>query len=72
MDYLKWSQEYYEEAEKVLRNISRLKDSLSSVPADKYRTTENMISMLRTIYYECINTGAHLALKAKESAKNAA
>lgn len=66
MDYLQWSQEYFQEADKVLRNIERLKAKLSSCPSDEYRTTEDKIMKLRSIYYECIHIAGYLRSRAGE------
>lgn len=66
MDYFKWSQEYFEEAQKILRNIDRLKEKLKSIPEDQRRTTEDNIMKLRMIYYECVHTAGYLASIAEE------
>ncbi len=66
MEYLQWSQEYYEEAQKVLRNIERLKKKLKSCPTDRYRTIERDIQTLRGIYYECLEISAQLKQRAGE------
>lgn len=72
MDYLKWSQEYYEEAQKILRNIERLRDKLRSSTVYEKRSTEDKITKLRLIYYECIHTANYLQQKAKQEVSNAA
>lgn len=66
MDYLQWSQEYYEEAKKIQRNIERLKEKLRSSPLHERRTLEDNIQRLRAIYYECVHTAGYLMSIAKE------
>ncbi len=66
MEFLQWSQEYYEEAQKVLRNIERLKKKLRSCPQDEYRTIERDIQTLRGIYYECLEISSYLKQRAGE------
>ncbi len=68
MDYLKWSQEYYEEAEKILRNIDILKEKQKNVPQDERQTVAENILRLRSIYYECVHTAGYLASRAEERA----
>ena len=72
MDYLKWSQEYYDEAQKIQRNIERLKLKLKRAPLNEKRSTEDKIMKLRIIYYECIHTASYLASKVQGEVTNAA
>lgn len=65
MDYLKWSLEYREEAEKLKRNIETLKRKQHQVPMDQRQTVGENILRLRMIYYECIETANYLAERAE-------
>ncbi len=64
MDYIKWSQEYIEEAEKLLTAIEHKKQKLSSASLDERHTLNADIIKLRNIYYECMLTAKHLCERA--------
>ena len=66
MDYFVWSQEYYDEAAKVKRNLASMKNKLRSVALDERRTLESNIQKLQHIYYELMETAAYLAGLGKE------
>ncbi len=66
MNYFEWSQEYYAEAEKIKRNLSKMKSKLRTVPMNERRTLEENIQKLQTIYYEVMQTAGYLASIAKE------
>lgn len=66
MDYLVWSQEYYDEAQKVKRNIKAMKNKLQSIPMDEKRTLEANIQKLQLIYYELLETAGYLAGMGKD------
>ena len=66
MNYSQWSQEYYEEAEKIQRNLSKMKNKLKTVPMNERRTLEENIQKLQLIYYEVLQTAGYLASVAKE------
>lgn len=66
MDYLKWSEEYMEEACLVLRNIDRLKRKQKTAPMNERQTIADNIQKLRIIYYECVHTAAYLRQIAQE------
>lgn len=68
MNYSEWSQEYYEEAQKIQRNLSRMKNKLKTVPMNERRTLEENIQKLQLIYYEVLQTAGYLASVAKEKA----
>ena len=72
MDYLLWSREYTEEAEKVLRNIEKLKKKVNSVKCDERQTVLKNIITLKGVYHELIETAGYLRKRAEESASNAA
>ncbi len=66
MNYSEWSQEYYAEAEKIKRNLSKMKAKLRTVPMNERRTLEDNIQKLQLIYYEVMQTAGYLASIAKE------
>lgn len=66
MNYLLWSQEYYDEAEKVRRNIERMKTKLKGISLYERRTLEDNIKKMQIILYECLQTAAYLESIAKE------
>ncbi|MBQ4569323.1 MAG: hypothetical protein IJA62_04645 [Ruminococcus sp.] len=66
MNYSEWSQEYYAEAEKIKRNLGRMKAKLKTVPMNERRTLEDNIHKLQLIYYEVQQTAGYLASIAKE------
>ncbi|MBQ2944065.1 MAG: hypothetical protein IJD93_05190 [Ruminococcus sp.] len=66
MDYKIWSQEYMDEAQKVLRNIDILKEKQKTAPLNQRQTIADNIQKLRLIYYECVHTAAYIAGIAKE------
>ncbi len=61
MDYIKWSQEYITEAQKVLKAIESKKRKLRTASLDEKHTLNADIIRLRNIYYECMLTAKHLS-----------
>ncbi len=72
MDYLLWSREYTEEAQKVLRNIEKLKGMEKTVKSDERQTLLKNISTLRAVYHELIETSGYLQKRAREMKRNVA
>lgn len=64
MDYIKWSQEYLDEAAKILKAIDNKKRELKNATADETHTLNSDIIRLKNIYYECMLTAKHLAERA--------
>lgn len=71
MNYLMWSQEYFDEAKKVKRNLNAMKKKLERVPLDQKRTLESNIQKLQRIYYELMQTASYLHMVGEEK-RNAA
>ncbi|MBR2715666.1 MAG: hypothetical protein IKB73_05625 [Ruminococcus sp.] len=71
MDYLKWSDEYTSQAQKILKVIEKKKQKLKFASLDERHTLNSDIIKLRDIYYECVLTAKHLSERAGEL-KNAA
>lgn len=65
MDYRKWSDEYFAEAEKILRNIEVLKKKLINASFDEAKNINSKIVAYRFIYYEVKLTARHLLEKAE-------
>ncbi|MBQ4128414.1 MAG: hypothetical protein IJD68_01420 [Ruminococcus sp.] len=66
MDYIKWSQEYVNEARKILRIIDRKKALLKRSTPDERHVINAQIIKLRNIYYDNMLTAKHLRQRAKE------
>lgn len=67
MDYKIWSQEYMDEAQKILRNIDILMNKHKTAPLNQRQTIADNIQKLRLIYYECVHTAAYLRSMVKEN-----
>lgn len=65
MDYIKWAQEYLDEADKLLRAISYKKQLLKTATPDVCQCINSDIVKLRTMYYECKLTAKHLTDRAE-------
>ncbi len=72
MNYEEWSLEYFEEADKILRNIERLKEKQKVAKLDEKQTIKRSIVRLRYLYYECLHTAAYLKNRWEEMMLNAA
>lgn len=56
MNYLEWSQEYYDTAEKLGEIIDRLKEQRKRTSPAKKKEIDIKLSQYRTCYGECIRT----------------
>jgi len=63
MDYIRWSNEYLEDARKVKEDIDRLKIKLKHTKGDEARTLRANLVTLRTMYLDCMKTCEILALR---------
>lgn len=66
MDYFKWSEEYMEEADVVLRNIDRLREKQKSAPLNQRQTIADNIQRMKFIYYELVRTASYIRQLAQE------
>ncbi len=64
MDYISWSQEYFEQAQSLLNVIEKKKRMLKNATLDQKHTINADIIKLRNIYYECMLTAEHLLERA--------
>lgn len=65
MDYKKWSQEYFNEGDKILHNIKTLKTKLNNSSADERKTISLQIAVFQSIYYEMTLTAKYLLSRAE-------
>ena len=63
MDYIRWSQEYFENAQKVKEDMDRLKLKLKHTKGDEARTIRENLITLRTMYLDCMKAYEILALR---------
>lgn len=68
MNYIQWSDDYYNQAHKLLKVIEKKKAMLKKSTADERHAINADIIQLRNIYYECMLTAKHLRLRAGEMA----
>lgn len=66
MDYIRWSEEYLKDAERVKEDIEKLKSKLKITRGDEARTIRANLITLRTMYADCIKTAELLALRGGE------
>lgn len=71
MDYFTWSQEYYNDAENLLKTIRKYEEQLKKGETDNLEFLNSTISSYRYIYYDLLNTAKMLESRAMEE-KNAA
>ena len=64
MDYVKWSDEYMQQARNLLTVIEKKKKLLRNATADEQHSLNADIIQLRNIYYECMLTAKHLLERA--------
>lgn len=64
MDYIKWSQEYIVEAQKLFDAIEVKKSKLKKATLDEKHSLNAEIIKLRNIYYECMLIAKHLSERA--------
>jgi len=63
MDYIKWSREYLENAEKIKEDMEKLKGKLKSAKGGEAKLIRNSLVTLRTMYAECMKTCELLAIR---------
>ena len=68
MNYLEWSQEYTDTAEKLKKVITLLKKKRKKSPLAQKKEIDAKLSMYRACYGECVQTAAHLRQRHKEAA----
>lgn len=64
MDYIKWSQEYIVESQRLLNAIEAKKSKLKNATLDEQLLINAEIIKLRNIYYECMLIAKHLSERA--------
>lgn len=63
MDYIRWSKEYFENAQMVKEDMDRLKSKLKLSKGDEARAIRANLITLRTMYLDCMKTSEILALR---------
>ena len=63
MDYIRWSEEYSDKAQKVKEDMERLNLKLKNSTGDEARVIRASLITLRTMYLECMKTAEILALR---------
>lgn len=63
MDYIRWSKEYFENAQKVKEDMDRLKSKLKLSKGEEARSIRASLVTLRTMYVECMKTYEILSLR---------
>lgn len=63
MDYIRWSQEYFENAQKVKEDMDRLKLKLKHANGEEARSIRANLITLRTMYLDCMKIYELLALR---------
>jgi len=63
MDYIMWSQEYFEDACKVKEDMEKLKLKLKHTKGDRAREIRANLITLRTMYLECVRISEVLAVR---------
>ncbi len=61
MDYIRWSREYLENAQKVKEDIEKVKEKIKHSKGDDKRALRATLITLRTMYYECMHTSELLS-----------
>lgn len=71
MNYFTWSQEYYRDAENLLKTIRKYEKVLKEGKMQNLEMINSIISNYRNIYYDILNTAKMLEARAGEE-QNAA
>ncbi len=71
MNYIEWAQEYYKDAERVMKTIRKYEAILKNKGHANEEKLNSIIASYRYIYYDVLNTAKMLESRAKEN-KNAA
>ncbi|OUP78938.1 hypothetical protein B5F08_05855 [Anaeromassilibacillus sp. An172] len=67
VDYIKWSEEYMENAEIIKSNIDKIQERIKNAPPEKKSTFYELLGKYRTIYYESLKTAEFLRNRSVES-----
>ena len=67
MNYLVWAQEYYRDAEKLQKTITKYEKQLNTRKGKNLEKLNSIIASYRNIYYDVLNTGKMLEERYRES-----
>lgn len=70
MNYFTWSQEYYRDAENLLKTIRKYETALKEGKVQNLELINSIISNYRNIYYDVLNTGKLLESRGLETEQN--
>jgi len=65
MKYSEWSKEYSDEGKKIKDRINELKAQQETAPPSELGSISNRISILISMYHDCMETAAELMKKAR-------
>ena len=65
MKYSEWSKEYSDEGKKIKERINELKAQQETAPPSEFGSINNRISILISMYHDCMETAAELTKKAR-------
>ncbi len=71
MNYNEWAEEYFNDAENIMKTIEKYKNLLDSGDETNEENINSIIAFYRYVYYDLINTGKMLRERGKK-AENAA
>lgn len=71
MNYKKWAEEYFNDAENVMKTVKKYEKRIESGEEKNEENINSIIAFYRYVYYDLINTGKML-LKKSEGKTNAA
>lgn len=70
LNYFTWSQEYYRDAENLLKTIRKYEKALKEGKMQNLELINSIISNYRNIYYDVLNTAKMLEARAIEKEQN--
>lgn len=65
MNYIEWAQEYYKDAERVMKTIKKYEKILKNTGQANEEKLNSIIASYRYIYYDVLNTAKMLESRAK-------
>ena len=65
MNYIEWAQEYYKDAERVMKTIKKYEKILKNTGQTNEEKLNSIIASYRYIYYDVLNTAKMLESRAK-------
>lgn len=66
MNYLAWAEEYYRDAENLMKTIRKYEKMLNTQKGKNLEKLNSLLASYRNIYYDVLNTGRLLEERYKE------